>query len=142
MKFYCISIKSKATLSVLLSLVIVLLFSIEIVNAKSNIGIPILTNEDRINCINVLGYEVLPEVVDEKQIVIPNDFSDVYLRYNELQQMSGFNLKNYSGMEATIYKYKIKDSSQEKYVNIIICDGVLIGGDVSVALINGEMQPL
>ena len=45
-------------------------------------------------------------------------------------------------MEATIYKYKIKDSSQEKYVNIIICDGVLIGGDVSVALINGEMQPL
>ncbi len=142
MKFYCISVRSKTALVIFWLLLIVLFVSIEFVNISSAHGNPIITNEDRVNRISSLGYEVFPEPIETKQITIPEKFSDVYEQYNELQQKSGFNLKAYSGVNAAVYKYKIKNSNEEKYVNIIICDGVLIGGDVSSAMLGGEMQPL
>ena len=106
----------------------------------SSIGDKILTNEDRVELIDSLGYTVLPESVEDKQIIIPNKFNDVYTEYNKLQQKGGFDLKNFSGLTANVYKYKV--DGKDLYINIILCDGVLIGGDVSSSELNGEMLPL
>ena len=113
---------------------------LEFVNTSSSIGNKIVTNEDRVELISSLGYTVLPEIVEEKQIIIPNKFNDVYMKYNDLQQKSGFDLKNFSGLKANVYKYKI--DGKDLFVNIILSDGVLIGGDVSSSELNGEMSPL
>lgn len=140
MKVFCINIKSRAALAVFLSVSVLFLVLLEFVNMTSSIGNKILTNEDRVELINSLGYTVLPESVEDKQIIIPNEFNDVYSKYNELQQKSGFDLKNFSGLKANVYKYKV--DGKDLYVNIILCDGVLIGGDVSSSNLNGEMSPL
>lgn len=119
---------------------VLFLVLLEFVNTSSSIGNKIVTNEDRVELISSLGYTVLPEIVEEKQIIIPNKFNDVYMKYNDLQQKSGFDLKKFSGLKANVYKYKI--DGKDLFVNIILSDGVLIGGDVSSSELNGEMLPL
>ncbi len=140
MKVFCINIKSRAALAVFLSFSVLFLVLLEFVNMTSSIGDKILTNEDRVELIDSLGYTVLPESVEDKQIIIPNKFNDVYTEYNKLQQKGGFDLKNFSGLTANVYKYKV--DGKDLYINIILCDGVLIGGDVSSSELNGEMLPL
>ena len=127
-------------MAVFLLVFVLFLVLLEFVNTSSSIGNKIVTNEDRVELISSLGYTVLPEIVEEKQIIIPNKFNDVYMKYNDLQQKSGFDLKNFSGLKANVYKYKI--DGKDLFVNIILSDGVLIGGDVSSSELNGEMLPL
>lgn len=127
-------------MAVFLLVFVLFLVLLEFVNTSSSIGNKIVTNEDRVELISSLGYTVLPEIVEEKQIIIPNKFNDVYMKYNDLQQKSGFDLKKFSGLKANVYKYKI--DGKDLFVNIILSDGVLIGGDVSSSELNGEMSPL
>ena len=127
-------------MAVFLLVFVLFLVLLEFVNTSSSIGNKIVTNEDRVELISSLGYTVLPEIVEEKQIIIPNKFNDVYMKYNDLQQKSGFDLKKFSGLKANVYKYKI--DGKDLFVNIILSDGVLIGGDVSSSELNGEMLPL
>ena len=127
-------------MAVFLLVFVLFLVLLEFVNTSSSIGNTIVTNEDRVELISSLGYTVLPEIVEEKPIIIPNKFNDVYMKYNDLQQKSGFDLKKFSGLKANVYKYKI--DGKDLFVNIILSDGVLIGGDVSSSELNGEMLPL
>ena len=120
-------------------LVVLLLVSIDFVNSSASVGKKIVTNEDRVATITSFGYSIEPELLEEKTFVIPTQFSDVYNNYNELQLQGGFNLKNYAGMAVTQYKYKI--CNEEKYVNIILHNGILIGGDITDNRLNGEMLP-
>ena len=140
MRVFCINVKSRSSLAVFLLVFVLFLVLLEFVNTSSSIGNKIVTNEDRVELISSLGYTVLPEIVEEKQIIIPNKFNDVYMKYNDLQQKSGFDLKKFSGLKAYVYKYKI--DGKDLFVNIILSDGVLIGGDVSSSELNGEMLPL
>lgn len=142
MKLYCISIKSRGAVSAFLSLLIVLLLMFELININSGAVNSVLTNDDRVSAISMYGYDVLPDAVEVKEIVIPEKFNDVYEKYNQIQIKGGFNLKNYSGERATLYKYQLRDSADAEFVNIIICDGIIIGGDVSSARLDGEMKPL
>ena len=140
MRVFCINVKSRSSFAVFLLVFVLFLVLLEFVNTSSSIGNKIVTNEDRVELISSLGYTVLPEIVEEKQIIIPNKFNDVYMKYNDLQQKSGFDLKKFSGLKANVYKYKI--DGKDLFVNIILSDGVLIGGDVSSSELNGEMSPL
>ncbi len=142
MKLYCISIKSRGAVSVFLALLTLLLVTLEVININSSATNSVLTNEDRVSAISMYGYDVSPDVVEVKEIVIPEKFNDVYENYNEIQIKGGFNLKNYSGEKVTLYKYQLRDSANAEFVNLIICDGVIIGGDVSSARIDGDMKPL
>ena len=114
----------------------------ELININSGAVNSVLTNDDRVSAISMYGYDVLPDAVEVKEIVIPEKFNDVYEKYNQIQIKGGFNLKNYSGERATLYKYQLRDSADAEFVNIIICDGIIIGGDVSSARLDGEMKPL
>ncbi len=142
MKLYCISIKSRGAIAFFLLLLMVLFVCFEFTDIQSSVANSIQTNEDRISAISAFGYDVLPDAVEVKDIVIPEKFNDVYENYNQIQIKSGFNLKNYSGEKATLYKYQLRDSTAIEYVNLIICDGVIIGGDISSARLDGEIRPL
>ena len=142
MKFYCIKIKSRKTLTVFLFLLVFLFVFLDFVNVESSTASKVLTNEDRILAISELGYDVVDEVVEVKDILIPENFNDTYEKYNQIQIKGGFNLKNYSGEKATLYKYLLRDTHDTEYVNLIIHEGIIIGGDVSSTRLNGEMRPL
>lgn len=96
-------------------------------------------NESRIDYISNLGLKV-EHTPQEKEIKIPAEFSDVYKRYNALQKQVGFNLEEYRGKKATVYSYY--ELNTNRIVNIIVCDGEIIGGDISETILNGNMKPL
>ena len=84
------------------------------------------------------------EYISKKEITIPTEFSDVYIKYNELQKKVGFDLLSFKGAKATVYTYKVTDYKELKnaYANLIICNGKIIGGDIFTTDLKGEMLPL
>lgn len=101
------------------------------------------THNKRIDFINNLGYTVNEETVTDKQIIIPYDFSSVYSNYNELQIKAGYDLKDYKGKSVTRYCYEVLNLKNENYnINLLVFDGMIIGGDICSVNINGEILPL
>ena len=94
-----------------------------------------------------MGWEV-PEKFDEvKTVLIPEDWSDVYKNYNDLQKQQGFDLTAYKGMQVQVYTYKVMNYPDHEKEDCIFChlmisDGLLIGGDVSSTASDGFMQGL
>ena len=102
------------------------------------------TNYERINYLKSINCKVSEEFVSQKQIVIPDQFSSVYERYNNLQLQAGFDLEQYKGATATLYTYKVLayKNLQNAYANLIVCNGKIIGGDILTTDLSGKMLPL
>ncbi len=106
---------------------------------------PMKTEEQRQSFLKEMGWEV-PEEYDEcKVVIIPSEFNDVYKNYNELQKKQGFDLEKYKGRTVEIYSYTVKnypDHENNIICSLMVCDGTLIGGDVSCVELDGFMQGL
>lgn len=139
MKFF-ITLSKKSLYIILASLIILLVVIGQLFTIKAG-GIPGSTNALRVEYLTGLGYKVNETAVSVKEIVIPENFSDVYEEYNRLQQTVGFDLLRYKGDKACIYTYSIFDS-EDTVINLIVSDNNIIGGDVSSVKINGEMRAL
>lgn len=97
------------------------------------------TNAERIEFIESLSVTLQNDEFSQKEVVIPEEFGDVYNSYNNLQIQSGFNLSGYRGKKVSVYTYRTNDG---KCVNLIICKNKLIGGDISDISVEGDMLPL
>lgn len=96
---------------------------------------------DREKLLESLGYRINYAVqVQEKQIVIPTDFSDVYKNYNLLQRRCGYDLEPYKGRTATVYSIALE--GDDLYAHIIVLDGKIIGGDIANNSVGGSMKGL
>lgn len=104
-------------------------------------GIDGSTNAMRCEYVSGLGYSVDETAVSEKEIVVPEVFSDVYTKYNEIQKKAGFDLTLYKGKKAVVYTYRL-NGEEDTVINLIVSDKYIIGGDVSSVRIDGEMKPL
>ncbi len=142
MKFFTFKIKSKPLLFVFLILLVLLCLLIEFSSSKV-IEAPVNDNASRVSYIKNLGIEIEEELIEEKSFVIPEKFTNVFLKYNDLQLRAGFDLIKYSGKTATIFKYKAKNFNNSMvYVNLIVLNGRVIGGDISSVELDGFMLPL
>lgn len=105
----------------------------------------IKTNEDRIIFLNQRGLVVSENEIEMKEVIIPIEFDEVYIKYNELQVSQGFNLEKFKGKTAEMYTYLVMnfdESKGETYANILIYDNKIIGGDISSSTLDGEMKTL
>lgn len=103
------------------------------------------TNADRIRFISSLNLKAKGECIAQKEVQIPDVFSDVYQNYNNLQLSADFDLNAYKGCKVTMFTYALDDYnpfSQETVVNLLVYNGRIIGGDISAVSINGFMLPL
>lgn len=98
--------------------------------------------EEQMSFLESFGWDVGNEPVDSRNIIIPVEWNSVYEEYNNLQIQQGFDLDKYRGKEATVVTYGILNypDCPDAYATLIICDGVLIGGDVSCAELGGFMH--
>jgi hypothetical protein len=87
-----------------------------------------------------MGYDVLKEPYERVEFTIPEKFSPVYERYNNLLKEAGYDLSHYKGRKCTRYTYLIP--SQNARANIIVCDGEVIGGDICSITLEGIMIPI
>lgn len=104
------------------------------------------TTLKRVKCIESFGWQVDPGSEKCEKIKIPKEFTDVFENYNRLQKQSRFNLSDYRGK--TVYKYTYivlnppENSKEIFYVNILVYENNMIGGDVMTPSLNGVMLPI
>ena len=96
---------------------------------------------DRVTFAKSLGYSISEQYETKKEIVIPSVFSDVYENYNALQKNNGFDLSAYKGEQAEVYTYPVTNHPEgdDVMMNIIVCKGRIIGGDICSAEYDGFM---
>ncbi len=134
----------RSTLFALFLIVICVIFVSSRFSSSTIYAISGDTNFNRISYLKSINCSVEEEIISQKDIVIPSEFSDVYKKYNEIQIKAGFNLLNFKGVNATIYTYKVTDYNGIKnaYANLIVSDGRIIGGDIFTTDLGGQMLPL
>lgn len=97
------------------------------------------THAKRVEYLKDLRLEVDENDFSSKETVIPADFDELYKKYNAIQRKAGFDLNFYKGKGVALYTYK---TETHKQVSLLVCEGKIIGGDVSEISYGGEMTPL
>ena len=104
------------------------------------------TESDRQNFIREMGWETSDTCSSCRTVTVPEDWSEAYSNYNDLQKQQGFDLEKYKGKTVEIYTYPVlnyeghdKDCMQ---LTLMVYDGTLIGGDVCCTEHDGFMQGL
>lgn len=132
---------TKRNLAVILAVIIAVFILLGQFSAVGATAIDGSTNLKRIEYLNRLSLEVDQTPNEVKDIIIPEDFSQVYQNYNKLQIKAGFNLENFKGKTATVYTYEFLQTA-EKEVHLIVSKGKIIGGDIAETKVNGKMLSL
>jgi len=103
------------------------------------------TNEDRVEFLGNLGWEVDSTPVSEELVIIPKEFSDVYDKYNKLQREQGYDLSQFQGLEATIYTYTVTNYTGYNgnvVADLYVMNYEVIGGDIHSLALDGFMHGL
>ena len=100
------------------------------------------TNEERLEYLSSFGWQVEQEPAETREVMIPEEFNDVYQNYNAMQQAQGFDLAPYSGQVVTQYKYLITNypNETEVYATLLVYGRLIIGGDVACGKVDGFMH--
>ena len=158
---FVLSVNSKKLRAVAVILLLVVLASIctavsrvqlkklnvQSVESKSDsINFKAENNQERLKFISQFGWEVETEPIEVSEVIIPQEFDDVYNKYNEIQLQQNCDLRDYSGERVKRWTYVIKNypgySEKETCVriNLLVFDGMVIGGDVSSTELSGFMH--
>lgn len=99
--------------------------------------------ENRLAFIQSLGWQV--EEGDFMEVNIPEEFDEVYEKYNELQKKQGYDLEDYKGKRAMHYSYTVKNyPTGEEGVTLclVVYKDKIIAGDVSSPKLDSFMHGL
>lgn len=102
--------------------------------------------QERLAFLSQFGWEVDEDPVAVEEVIIPTEFNEVYEKYNQLQLSQNFDLTKYAGKTAKKWTYEIKNypgygaDSGLIQANILVFEGVVIGGDVNSVEQDGFMQ--
>ena len=99
-------------------------------------------NDERVAFLASFGWTVQADPVKMQQVRIPDTASEVFDRYNQLQQSQGFDLAQYAGKTVQQFVYEISNEAQEGpvYATVLVYKETIIGGDVSSAATGGVMH--
>ncbi len=103
------------------------------------------TNEDRVACLEALGWEVSQEALTSQEVRIPTEWTEVYERYNALQLSQGFDLSKYAGKTVKRYVYAINNhpnTDAQVVATLLVYKDQIIGGDIMSTEANGFMHGL
>lgn len=96
-------------------------------------GQSVKDNDARIAYLATYGWQVEPEPESIEEVVIPQEFSDVFEKYNAIQLKQGFDLEKQKGQRVKRYTYIVTNYPDEPdYVraNLFVCKGKVVAGDI------------
>ncbi len=135
---------------IVLSICLVLLFkcigNIQSNNVSTGSSFTATSEEEILKFISCYGWEVDSQPAEVREVIIPEIFDDVYSNYNKIQLEQGFNLEKYAGQRVKRWTYIVRNypetSPEDDYIriNILVSDGVVIGGDVCSVKLDGFMH--
>lgn len=144
---YTIKWNKKTALIIILIAALIICALILAISAggKSGPSSTVRNNGERVEFLQSLGWEVAEDPVQERVIIIPQDFSEIYSAYNDLQIAQGYDLSQFCGLEATVYTYTLLNYSGytgNVVVDLYVLNFEVIGGDVHSLELDGFMHGL
>lgn len=114
-------------------------------SSDGSISLKASTHQERMAFLSQFDWEVDEEPVEIKEIVIPATFDDTYNAYNEIQKEQGFDLTEYADVRVKQWTYTVKnydgyENSECIHANILVHDGIVIGGDICSVELDGFMH--
>ena len=123
---------------------IIALFGGEDTTATSATTSPAVSdNDSRVSFLKDFGWEVTTSPVESCQVRVPSDTSEVFDRYNQLQQTQGYDLSHYAGKKVMRYVYKVTNypgATDPVYATVLVYKNQIIGGDVTNTASGGKIQ--
>ncbi len=104
------------------------------------------SESEMLTFISNYGWQVDEEPVEVRDVIIPETFDEVYSNYNNIQLEQGFDLEKYAGQRVKRWTYVIRNYPETSpiddfiRINILVSDGVVIGGDVCSVKLDGFMH--
>ena len=120
----------------------ILLFGGEENVQTSSVG-AISNNDARVQFLKNFGWDVTTSPVETSQVKIPNETSEVFDRYNNLQKSQGYDLTEYAGKKVMRYVYRINNfpgATEPVYATLLIYKNQIIGGDVTDTAARGQIR--
>ena len=100
-------------------------------------------NDSRVSFLKGFGWEVTTSPVESSQVRVPSDTTEVFDRYNQLQQAQGYDLSHYAGKKVMRYVYKVTNypgATDPVYATVLVYKNQIIGGDVTDTASGGKIQ--
>ena len=103
----------------------------------------ISNNDARVQFLKSFGWEVTNSPAETSQVRIPEEGSEVFDRYNNLQKSQGYDLSEYAGKKVMRYVYRINNfpgATEPVYATLLIYKNQIIGGDVTDTAAKGQIR--
>ena len=100
-------------------------------------------NDGRVHFLKSFGWDVTTSPTESSQVRIPEQSSEVFDRYNNLQKSQGYDLSQYAGKNVMRYVYKVNNypgATQDVYATVLVYKDKIIGGDVTDTAPNGQIR--
>lgn len=105
---------------------------------------PTLTGNDaRVKFLRDFGWEIENSPVESSQVRIPEQVTEVFDRYNQLQKSQGYDLSKLAGKNAMRYVYKVSNypgATDPVYATVLVYKQQIVGGDVTDTSAKGKVQ--
>lgn len=153
MVIFTAKLNRKKLFAVAAAAVVIILFIIFLANRGTGTAITetaaqkLSAPESRVAFLSSVGYTVAQEPVRTQEVLIPEEFNEVYDRYNAMQMAQGFDLTKYQGKRVMQYVYQIENWPQDGdetpvYATLLTYKDKLIGAEISRGGENGFLRPL
>ena len=100
-------------------------------------------NDARVKFLQDFGWSVEKTPVESSQVRIPEQVTEVFDRYNQLQKSQGYDLSKLAGKNAMRYVYKVSNypgATDPVYATVLIYKQQIVGGDVTDTSAKGKVQ--
>ena len=101
------------------------------------------TNDGRVQFLQSFGWQVAASPVESSQVKIPRESSEIFDRYNRLQQSQGYDLTQYAGKTVMRFVYKIENypgARSPVYATLLVHKNRVIGGDITDTAAKGQIR--
>jgi hypothetical protein len=103
------------------------------------------TAEERIAFLKQYGCEVDENSAEVTEVIIPEEFDEVYSSYNDIQLAQGFDLTKYAGRRVKRWTYTVTNYPDYEgklciRANMLVLDNKVIGGDICSVELDGFMH--
>lgn len=106
-------------------------------------AVPDQRKDTAVRYLAAYGWQVDADTCEAAEVQIPERFSEVYKRYNELQRAQGFDLTPYRGCTARRFSFPVTGaevSAGPLRANVLFCGDEIIAADICSTALDGFMS--
>ena len=112
-------------------------------DTQTTASLPASNNDARVKFLQDFGWDVSSSPIESSQVRIPDQTSEVFDRYNQLQKSQGYDLSKLAGKNAMRYVYKVNNypnATDPVYATVLVYKNQIVGGDVTDTSPKGKVQ--